>query len=124
MTVRLYLDEDSSDTDLLKALRLRAVDVVSTVEAGMLEQSDDGQLVWAVENHRVVYTSNRRDFYRIHSDWMRGGRNHFGIILGHQQRYSIGEQTYRLLRLINRLTAEDMQNRVEFLSNWGDVSGR
>ncbi len=44
MTVRLYLDEDSSDADLLKALRLRAVDVVSTAEVGMLEQSDEEQL--------------------------------------------------------------------------------
>ena len=24
----------------------------------------------------------------------------------------------RLLRLVNRLTAEEMQNRLEFLSNW------
>ena len=122
MTIRLYLDEDSSDTDLLKALRLRTVDVVSTVEVGMMGQSDEEQLAWAAENQRVVYSSNRRDFYRIHSDWMRGGRSHFGIILGHQQRYSIGEQAYRLLRLIHRFAAEEMQNRVEFLSNWGDVS--
>ncbi len=120
MTVRLYLDEDSSDADLLKALRLRAVDVVSTAEAGMREQSDENQLVWAVENHRAVYSSNRRDFYRIHSDWMRDGRSHAGIILGHQQRYSIGEQTYRLLRLIHGITAEEMGNRIEFLSNWGE----
>ena len=35
-----------------------------------------------------------------------------------QQRYSIGEQTYRLLRLIHRFTAEDMLSRCEFLSNW------
>lgn len=124
MTIRLYLDEDSSDTDLLKALRLRSVDVVSTAEVGMLERSDEEQVGWAAENQRVVYSSNRRDFYRIHSDWMRSGRNHSGIILGHQQRYSIGEQTYRLLRLIHRFTAEDMQSRVEFLSNWGEVSGR
>jgi hypothetical protein len=34
------------------------------------------------------------------------------------QRYSIGEQTHRLLRLINTLTAEDMENRLEFLSGW------
>ncbi|MBI3849454.1 MAG: DUF5615 family PIN-like protein [Verrucomicrobia bacterium] len=121
MTIRLYLDEDSSDTDLLKALRLRSVDVVSTAEVGMLKQSDEEQLGWAAENQRVVYSSNRRDFYRIHSDWMRDGRSHSGIILGHQQRYSIGEQTYRLLRLIHRFTAEEMQNRVEFLSNWGST---
>ncbi len=33
--IRLYLDEDSSDTDLVKALCLRGVDVLSASEAGM-----------------------------------------------------------------------------------------
>ena len=28
------------------------------------------------------------------------------------------EQTHRLLRLIKTLTAEDMENRLEFLSGW------
>ena len=37
----------------------------------------------------------------------------------HQQRYSIGEQMYRLLNLVAKRTAEEMQNHVEFLSAWG-----
>jgi len=118
MTVRLYLDEDSSDTDLLKALRLRAVDVVSVAEAGMLEQPDEEQVRRAVEQQRVLYTSNRGDFYRIHSDLLRSGGSHAGMILGIQQRFSVSEQLRRLLRLINTLTAEEMKNRVEFLSAW------
>jgi Tfp pilus assembly protein PilZ len=63
--------------------------------------------------------SDRGDFYRIHSEWMREGKSHSGIILGTQQHYSVGEQMRRLLRLINRLTAEEMQNRIEFLTAWG-----
>jgi hypothetical protein len=35
-----------------------------------------------------------------------------------QQRYSVGEQMRRLLRLIDTLTAEEMRNRIEFLSAW------
>ena len=31
---------------------------------------------------------------------------------------SVGEQMRRLLRLIAARTAEDMRNRIEFLSNW------
>jgi len=93
MTIRLYLDEDSSDTDLLKALRLRGVDVLGAPECGMRGKSDDEQLRWATEQQRVVYSSNRGDFYRIHSDLMRGRQSHGGIILGVQQRYSVGEQT-------------------------------
>jgi hypothetical protein len=119
VTISLYLDEDSSDTDLLKALRLRRIDVAAPAESGMLGKSDEEQLIWANARQRVVYSSNRGDFYRIHSEWMREGRNHYGIIMGTQQRYSVGEQMRRLLRLINRLTAEEMHNRIEFLSAWG-----
>jgi uncharacterized protein with PIN domain len=119
MRLRLYLDEDSSDTDLLKALRLRGVDVVAPAESGMLRQSDEEQLSWATEHQRVLYSSNRGDFYRIHSDLMRSGRSHCGIVLGIQQRYSVGEQMRRLLRLTSTLTAEEMRNRIEFLSAWG-----
>jgi hypothetical protein len=48
---------------------------------------------------------------------------HTGIILARQQQYSVGEHLRRLLRLIAHRTAEEMQNRVEFLSAWGEVSG-
>jgi len=45
---------------------------------------------------------------RLYSNLMRAGQSHAGIILAAQQRYSVGEQMRRLLRLINALTAEDM----------------
>ena len=44
VTIRLYLDEDSSDTDLVKALRLRGVNVVAAPEVGMRGQPDEEQL--------------------------------------------------------------------------------
>ena len=66
----------------------------------------------------MLYSFNRGDFCRIHSELIRAGQTHSGIILAVQQRYSVGEQMRRLLRLINALTAEDMINRIEFLSAW------
>jgi post-segregation antitoxin (ccd killing protein) len=118
MTTRLYLDEDSSDTDLLNALRLRGVNVVAAQECGMRGQSDLEQLRWATEHQRALYSANRRDFYGLHSEMMSRGETHAGIILGQQQRYSVGEQMRRLLRLIHTLSAEEMHNRIEFLSSW------
>jgi hypothetical protein len=119
MAIRLYLDEDSSDTGLLKALRLRGVDVAGAQECGMCEQSDERQLAWATREQRVLYSSNRGDFYKIHTEMMTRGESHAGIVLCPQQRYSVGEQMHRLLRLIQSRSAEDMRNRVEFLSAWG-----
>ena len=51
---------------------------------------------------------------------MREGKNHAGIILGQQQRYSLGEQMRRLLRIIALKSAEEMQNNFEFLSAWDE----
>ena len=46
------------------------------------------------------------------------GKMHAGIIIILQQRYGIGEQIRKLLRLIAAKSAEDMQNNIEFLSSW------
>lgn len=119
MTIQLYFDEDSSDNDLLRALRLREIDVVAAWDVGLGERADEEQHRWATEHRRMLYSSNRRDFYRIHSEFMCAGETHAGIILGIQQRYSVGEQMRRLVRLINRLSTEEMRNRVELLSAWG-----
>ena len=119
MTIRLYFDEDTSDADLLKALQMRGVDAVAAVPSGMGGCFDPDQLRWATGQNRVLYSFNRRDFCRIHNEWMQAGQTHSGIILAVQQRYSVGEQMRRLLHLLNALSAEDMINRLEFLGAWG-----
>jgi hypothetical protein len=116
---RLYLDEDASDADLVFALRSRQVDVVTTIEARLKETSDEEQLRWAAKQGRVIYTFNARHFHALHGRWMREGVSHAGIIVGTQQRYSVGDQLRRLLKLRAALTSEDMVNRIEFLSAWG-----
>lgn len=117
--IRLYLDEDARSKKLLQALRARSVDVITVAEAGMLSRSDEEQLNWALKNKRVIYSFNLGDFYRLHTTLLEQTEYHAGIILA-QQSYSVGEQMRRLLRLIATKSAEDMQNQVEFLSDWGE----
>ena len=40
MNIRLYVDEDALDKDLIRALRARGVDVTTALEAGMIERDD------------------------------------------------------------------------------------
>lgn len=84
----------------------------------MLRRTDEEQLNWALMNNRVLYSFNIRDFYRIHTTLLEQGESHAGIILASQQRYSVGEQMRGILRLIAAKSAEEMQNQVEFLSDW------
>jgi hypothetical protein len=119
MRVRLYIDEDSMDRSLVRALRTRGVDVTTALDEGMIERSDREHLDYATGQGRVLYSFNRRDFYRLHTLYLGQGKTHAGIILAHQQHYSVGEQMRRLLRLIATRSAEDMRDKVEFLGAWG-----
>ena len=118
MTVRLYFDEDCMDQDLVQALRIRRVDVTTALEQDMLEQSDQAHLEFATAQGRVLYSFNIGDFHHLHTVYLTEGKSHAGIILAPQQRYTIGQQMRRLLRLMATLSAREMQNRLEFLSNW------
>ena len=88
------------------------------MDAGLMRKSDDQHLVYAAEHGCVIYTFNASDSYRLHTEWIGGGREHAGIILGQQQRFSVGEQLRRILLIRAAASAESMRNRVEFLSNW------
>ena len=57
-------------------------------------------------------------FCRLHGEYLTAGRFH-GIVLARQQRFSIGEQMRRLLKLIAARTAADMEMQLAFLSTWG-----
>ena len=113
--IRLYIDEDSLHHGLLTALRVRAVDVLTVVEAGLAGQDDETQLAFATQECRVLYSANARDFDRLHGEWLNRGQDHSGMIVVHRQRYSVGEQLRRLLKLINTKSAEEMRNQLGYL---------
>jgi predicted nuclease of predicted toxin-antitoxin system len=117
--IRLYFDEDSMRRSLVRALRARGVDVITALEAGMIEREDVEHLDYATEQGRVLCTFNVGDFCRLHADYVAHGRPHAGIILMRQQYYSVGEQMRRLLKLMASKSADEMKNWVEFLSAWG-----
>lgn len=116
--IRLYIDEDSMDQSFLQALRARSVDVRTAFDDGMVGHTDSEQLHWARSQQRVLYSSNVGDFYHLHTAVLTAGESHAGIVLVQQQRYSAGEQMRAVLRLMATTSAEDMIDRVEFLSAW------
>jgi hypothetical protein len=116
--VRLYLDEDTMDGDLVQSLRVRGVDLQTALEAGMLRRADRELLEYAAQHGRAVYTFNIGHFCALHTDFLRSGKDHAGIVVAQQQRFSVGEQMRRLLKLIAARTGEEIQNRLEFLSDW------
>jgi hypothetical protein len=117
-SLRLYLDEDAMDGDLVRGLRSRGVDVVTAADVGMIRRKDEEHLSRATLRSRAWYSFNVGDYHEIHTAWTATGRSHAGIILAQQKRYSTGEQIRRLLRLIGSVTGEAMCDREEFLGHW------
>ncbi len=118
MQIKLYIDEDAQAESLLKSLRRHKIDVLTTDEAEMKGASDLEQLEFAASQSRTIYTFNVKDFMILHRNFLDNNQTHSGIILGEQRRFGTGEQLRRLLKLIAEIPAEEMQNNLEFLSNW------
>ena len=115
---RLFLNEDVH-TRLAKALRQRGFDAITTVEAGMSGSPDEEQLAFAASQGRVILSFNRGDYARLHKRYAEHGWEHCGIIVSEQ--YPIGELLRRVLNLLMSLSVQDMRNRLEYLSQWGEA---
>jgi predicted nuclease of predicted toxin-antitoxin system len=113
--IKVYTDEDV-DMAVGKALKLRGFEASTTLEEGKSASSDEEQLKYATSIGAVLLTHNVQDFPKIHYEFMRHGKHHRGIIVAKQ--VSVGEIIKSFLYLASTLSAEDVENRLEYLSNW------
>lgn len=113
--IRLYVDEDASEHAVIDGLRARGFDLLTTAEAGRPGTNDTDQLVFASREKRTLYSFNVRDFARLHTEYLRQGRDHSGIVMIPDQRYSIGEKIRALAAFMSQTSREEMVNRIEFL---------
>jgi molybdopterin/thiamine biosynthesis adenylyltransferase len=110
--IRLYLDEDVS-TLVAKLVRSRGFEATTTVEASQLGGSDAEQLAWAAEHHRTLLTHNRVDFEALDRQYRESGLRHHGVIIA--VRRPPHEIARRLLRILNHVTADEMENQLRYI---------
>ena len=119
----LHLDEDTQGRFLAAALEALGLAVHMSGPSGMDRSPDADQLRFTTDRGWVIYTSNTRDFAVLHRDWLNAGQSHAGIIYRTRQQWSIGEQSRRIERTWRTLSAAEMVNRYESLSQWGEDAG-
>jgi hypothetical protein len=115
MRIKLYLDEDVPYA-FAQALSNRGVDVITTQQVGNDTLSDEEQLEYALRINRTIFTHNKKDFIILNNKKLRENKEHSGIILSDQ--LPIGTLLRRFMKLWFFVKAEEMRNRLEFLSNW------
>jgi predicted nuclease of predicted toxin-antitoxin system len=106
--VKFYLDEHVHPA-VAAGLRRRDVDVLTMREAEMRSATDIEHLGLAMRTERVMFTQDD-DFLRLHAQ----GKTHAGIVYVRQQT-PIGQIVRGLLLIYQLLSADEMQNRLEFL---------
>lgn len=114
--MKFYFDEDSAQHRLIAALRSHAIDVITSLDAGMNARDDESHLILSAAQGRVLVSANARDFATLHGKWVEQGRPHFGVLIIPQQRYSTGEIVRRVLRLAS--SRFDLASGIYYLSNF------
>jgi len=108
-TIRFHLDEHG-DPRIARGLRLRGIDVTTTVDAGLLHATDEEQLAYSTSEGRVLFTQDA-DFLRLDT----AGLIHTGIAFCHAGSRSIGEIIRTMTLIWEIYEPEEMDCRVEFL---------
>ena len=107
--IRFHLDEHI-EYSIALGLRLRGVDVSTTVEAELLGASDEVQLGHALAQGRMLVTRDD-DFLGLAAR----GIPHAGIVMAPEGRQRIGRTVLGLVNLLRFRTAEDVVNQVVYL---------
>lgn len=115
MAFRIYLDEDTTDARIASSLRLAGVDCLTTLEAGNAGLDDEGQLAFAAAEGRALLSANRRDFFRLHRDWMNEDRVHCGILLISHQRMPLRDLVGQVVEL-QHFSEQAIQNAILFVN--------
>ena len=110
--LELYLDEDVNGL-VAALLRARGFTALTTREAGQLQNSDAGQLAYAVSQRKTFLTHNRADFEALAKESLAMRKTHYGIIIA--VRHPAQEIVRRLLRILNQVTADEMQDQVRYI---------
>ncbi len=66
---------------LASLLAAQGLDCLTTVDAGRLGSTDEGQLDFATQQGRILITHNRVDFENLAVDWWSRPKDHAGIVL-------------------------------------------
>ena len=108
-SLRFYFDENMPVVIALQ-LKRRGIEAVTVRDLGLLGDEDINHLKNATELGYVLCTYDA-DYVRLATE----GIEHAGIVFGQQDKHSIGDWAENLSLMHAVYSAEEMQNRLEYL---------
>jgi hypothetical protein len=117
--IAFYLDDDTAYRALRSGIARLGLGITFGDEHGLRGADDAAHLERATQLGAVLCSANLRDFSVLHRAWA-SNRSHAGIVLIPQQQWGVGEIIRRMARLADSMTSQEMVNRLEYLSDWGE----
>ena len=109
---KVYLDEDVHKK-VATSLRLKGYDVISAHELQKWGLDDREQLEFAIRQKRVIFTFNVRHLIKLHLEYMKANKKHYGIIVSKQ--LSLPETVTKLSILLFKKRTDDFINQLFWL---------
>ena len=110
--IEMYFDEDVSHI-AARSLRNRGYRVLTAQETARKRATDAEQLAYAASQNLTLVTHNRVHFEQLAAKYFSDGLNHPGIIIA--VRRPSTELVLRLLKVLDRFTADEMKNRLIYI---------
>jgi predicted nuclease of predicted toxin-antitoxin system len=79
--MRLYLDDDSVRSVLIRRLAAEGHDVLIPSDAGIAGEEDATHLMCSIRTDRILVTHNHDDFELLHNLVVLAGGHHPGILV-------------------------------------------
>jgi hypothetical protein len=115
--ITLYTDADVHG-ELAAKVRERGFEAWSAYEKKRAGLTDDEQLEYAAEQSGTLLTHNIKHFEPLYRQWHAAGTHHAGIVVS--QRLGVGELLRRVLRLLNRVAADEMRDNLKNLAEFAE----
>jgi hypothetical protein len=107
--IRLYFDENV-ETAVADQMQARGIECVTVLDLDLLGDSDENHLQRATAMGYVLCTYDS-DYTRLHAE----GVPHAGIVFAIQRSTTIGDWVRGLEVICGVMSAEEMQNHIEYL---------
>ena len=115
--IKLYTDADVHG-DLAAQIRAKGFEAHSAHEEKQSALKDEPQLEYAAEHGWAILTHNIKHFEPLFYKWRAEGKDHAGIITS--ERLNLGELLRRILRMLNRVAADEMRDNLKNLGEFAE----
>jgi hypothetical protein len=98
---------------IAEALRRHGFDAISVQEAHKRGLSNEDLLIYATKEKRAVLTHNIPHFVKLHTEWIKEGKTHYGILVTSEVEFK--KLLRKVTKFLNTVASDEAINLLWFI---------